>query len=417
MIGRIVRILQSMLIPAGERERNARALFFLHIRKTAGTTLNHLLATRCHGPRCLFHAHTTSLTGKTLDQFELVEAHAGYEFLRRFSQRPVVMVMLRHPIDRAVSSYYYNRSLALKRRSGERMHVDFPERRLRMMERTADLELTEFLCAEPELADEFLGNEQTRALAGVKYCTAAPHVQAALANLENCELIGLMEEFEESAQQACRWMGWQPFQEIPKQNVTQGRPAAEELNATTRELLEQLLAPDLIVYEHARRLFTERRSTTPHPAVIPSGFPRLEDFTFDQPILGAGWHSREFDGSNWFCWTGGERTSWLEFRPPEHADSNHELRCEFFQPPPSRIAESVQLKINGKPVRHRLIHDNGKMLLSAGIPMATMGRDRSKTRVEFVVGEHWRPCDVNPSSTDTRRLGIALQRISLNRAA
>jgi hypothetical protein len=64
-----------------------------------------------------------------------------------------------------------------------------------------------------------------------------------------------------------------------------------------------LTALDLDLDRYAEQLIEERRETARPRTLFPDELPDVDDYTFDQPIPGYGWHMREFGEGEWFCWT------------------------------------------------------------------------------------------------------------------
>lgn len=92
-------------------------LIFLHVPKTAGTTLNRIIETQ-YNPLQIYsipgglgsHWSMKKLrraSPKRLRKLQVVKGHMEYGFHRYLPQRATYMTILREPVDRIVSSYYY----------------------------------------------------------------------------------------------------------------------------------------------------------------------------------------------------------------------------------------------------------------------------------------------------------------------
>src|SRR5687767_786465 len=89
--------------------RKGDQIFFLHIPKTAGTSLIKVLQTQVE-PEVLFSLAvspdmTTQEEIALIQKARVVRAHRTYDFLKYFTRRPYVITMLRHPVDRVISNY------------------------------------------------------------------------------------------------------------------------------------------------------------------------------------------------------------------------------------------------------------------------------------------------------------------------
>ena len=93
---------------AGNHEARAmRTTFFLHIRKTAGTSIQNYMANHWPADACLRHLHWLAHERLDPGAYGFVAGHVGWEYLQRFANRPCVVTSLREPIERGLSHYYY----------------------------------------------------------------------------------------------------------------------------------------------------------------------------------------------------------------------------------------------------------------------------------------------------------------------
>jgi hypothetical protein len=89
-----------------------RRFAFLHVPKTAGTSFTDALAaTRTVAPPFNPNDRMPSDLAQELDKFDIVASHLSYDdYDRWFSQRPAITV-LRDPIERCLSWYWYCRNV------------------------------------------------------------------------------------------------------------------------------------------------------------------------------------------------------------------------------------------------------------------------------------------------------------------
>jgi hypothetical protein len=154
--------------------------------------------------------------------------------------------VLRDPIERVISHYYY-----VRRDPTHYLHGAAQELSLADYIRFCNL-------AEPN-------NDQTRLLCG-EYQGAIPTtcidamLPLAKKNLrEHCAVVGLTEDFDRSLLLIKRRLGWRyPFYE--RQNVTSGRPRRADLPVDTLRVLQAYNRLDVELYEYARALFQEQVS-------------------------------------------------------------------------------------------------------------------------------------------------------------
>jgi hypothetical protein len=398
----------------------------MHIPKNAGTSLIYLLANRFPAEACLFFADRPASQTQDVNQFQFVSGHVGLHYLERFRHRPNVLTFLRHPLDRAMSRYYFAQSFTPEqlrenyRLAGKENLTRQTATELRIAEQR--LELSDFLRAEPELSQAFFTNAQTRYLAGVPNVGKVSElVSRACENLTRCEVVGLTERFDDSVELLCHQLGWEPFNEIRRRNVTPQRLKMNDLDEATLATLSEFLAPDLALYEFGRKLFEERFQAAANSDRLPqnrsslSALPNAADYTLDQPIIGAGWHPRESNGTTWSCWTGPGTEAWLDFQPI--AASQGKLRCELHHRVDFEVLQSVQVRVNGHLIPIRRQNTGNNALLEGDVPAEALNSNRDRLRISFFISNRWRPCDLDSNSADDRWLGISVSRLSLKHAA
>lgn len=235
-------------------------LLFLHIPKAAGTTLGEYLFAQCRNgrpgasllageglyqegvyyvPYGFFKTEAALVPDYTLpylqdEQLRAVSGHFSFGLHELIPQPVRYFTMLRHPVDRILSLYYF-------------------------LQAQDNLSLSDFLAAGNYRE---LDNDQTRRIAGVNpefgACNEA-HFELAKANLQQHFMVaGLSDRFEESVLHLKLAMGWQQdFWYYPR-NVTAGRPKKEEI---ADEHYQQILALnkwDVQLYHFASELLDAR---------------------------------------------------------------------------------------------------------------------------------------------------------------
>lgn len=241
--------------PAVERER----LIFIHIPKAAGNSLNQILHRLYPSEKTLSLygtddvANFYDLPQEQRDNFALLEGHFLYGLHKYLSQpaRYRYITMLREPVDRIVSLYYFI--------------LRSPDIYLYEAVTSRNMSLLDF--AKSDITPE-LYNFQTAALAGGDLLTIDTK-NTGLAELERAkqhlrddiDAFGLLDRFDASLILYNRFLGWRlrPKELVySRRNVTAGRPSVHDISPEVRAHIRQINALDCELYEYAQGLFASR---------------------------------------------------------------------------------------------------------------------------------------------------------------
>ena len=220
------------------------ALIFLHIPKTAGTTLNRIIEWQ-YDPRLIYTVDPYQIRAtvgrlQTLPEerrrgLRVVRGHLIYGVHDCLPQGGTYITMLRDPVKRVLSSYQF-----ILRRPLHPLH-----RKLK----AKGIGVEEFLNYTAKRQ-----NLQTKMLAGVPY--VGPCDESTLERaIENAEksfaVVGLSERFQESLLMIAASFGWKiPYYENRK--VSKNRPT---IDPATIERIREYNRQDLALYEYGKRRF------------------------------------------------------------------------------------------------------------------------------------------------------------------
>jgi len=174
--------------------------------------------------------------------------HAPGGLARR---RRAYLTMLRRPEDWALSVYYFFR------------HNDVDEDDAVRLARTMNLEA--FVMSDDPVVLEAISNFLVRhfhQLSDDAYATAADAsdvLARAKAVIEQYDFLGIHEEFADSLDMMSHRFGWPAIDDIPAVNRARQRRSLDETGPEIRARLRALNQLDRELYEHAARLFSERR--------------------------------------------------------------------------------------------------------------------------------------------------------------
>lgn len=382
-------------------------LAFVHLYKTAGTSINVFLVNRFPAKQCWRIYPEQGETYRDRLPLKAMRCYSGHvrydEMLAIVPRGATVFTIVRDPIERALSAYY-----GCRRQTREvlaRRDLDYLP--------TLDLTLPEFVRTHKQLAVRLFGDFQTNQFGRAEELgrwadgTFVPPTRKDLArardNLARC-LVGTTERLGEFLGLLCKERGWLEPDRVPVENKNHQRPRKLELDRETRDFLEEHTTLDVELHRFANQLLTERLEKSRvevNSAHRPGRGWRL---TFDQPIPGYGWHQRQPWEGGHFCFS--EPRAWLECPVLAGRDLGVEIDTLSLLPP--EHASPFTLSVNGQTVSLTSSHNAGGMTYRGVLPG---GIDTEVARIDLETAKPLRPCEVFPGSADTRLIGLAVTAI------
>lgn len=259
------------LIQPPNRLRDEDVLYFLHIPKTAGTTVAHLLES--HFPQrliCPVHLvkELARLPHAQLQPYRFFWGHFGYRLTEFVPNEMIFITFLREPVEQVVSFYQF-----IRRNPQHYLHArassDWPTLDQFVHDPAAiphirNPQLFHFLWDARliEGVPTGIGAEDIRYMETVEaQMRAIPEheqLERAGARLDRFAFVGLTERMEESLRLLAFTFGWKEFDSVPHLNTAPRRLSAEELSGETLAAIRELTRLDAELYTHAKELFTER---------------------------------------------------------------------------------------------------------------------------------------------------------------
>lgn len=230
-------------------EPGARVIF-VHIPKASGTTLRSILIRQYGRDRVHYvqdvEAFMTGLARQSEAEkatIRFVHGHIPFGLHQYLPGPSVYLTMLRSPVERIVSHYYY-----VRREPAHPLHARVVTQRMTLEDYVGT-----------GLSVE-LNDDQVRLLSGLD-ARSVPYGGVTTAMLESAKTnlersfagVGLTERFDESVLLFRSILGWGRVYYVPL-NVTAGRVPASEISESARRIIERYNALDLQLYEHARSL-------------------------------------------------------------------------------------------------------------------------------------------------------------------
>ncbi len=239
---------------SGRGRPGDEAVIFLHLPKTAGTTVNRLieweypLSQMYSVDPVLFRwsaAHLRGLPPERLRKYRMFKGHMAFGLHEVLPQPATYITVLRDPVDRVISAYYFMRNYKLhplfwKLQRENWTLEDFVRRAQR-------------------------DNVQSKITAGAKYessCTREVVDQAKYNMQNHFSVVGLSDRLEESLALMKLRFGWK-LSSYSSFNVTRSRPKKRDLPQSTLDLIHEKNAFDIELYDYSREVFEEAVAANP----------------------------------------------------------------------------------------------------------------------------------------------------------
>ena len=251
-----------------------RLLLFLHVGKTAGMTLAHILARNFETEQFL-QVDMADIVPTTLGTWpetavtralgrmpaaDVAKLRAIWGHYRSgveaYLPRPcAVITVLRDPVDRLISGYYYE--VAACRRPAATLddYANFDQH----YELTLDNGMTRIFSGRDELAP--LGFRLTRK---DHRCVTEADLALAMQSLDRCLIVGLIDQFDETLLVLGADLRWSLSDLVyRRQNVTPHRPETGHVPVSIRDRIMACNQYDAALVEHGRKHLVRRISSYP----------------------------------------------------------------------------------------------------------------------------------------------------------
>ena len=246
-------------------EAKCKTLIFLHIPKAAGSTLRELIIKQYRHEDVLSLSAPDEGTEEVIRQIpaerrrklKVIQGHMAFGVHRLLDQQVTYITMLRDPIDRYISLYYY------VLRSPDHDHYDAVI--------SQNMSLADYV--QSGLLED---NALTRRLAGLIQISkrrpgVVPQFECTRETLEMAKanllkyflVVGLKERFDESLILMRRELGWRiPFYE--KRNVARERPREENISQRELDLIRRHTLLDAELHQFSGQILEEQISQSDH---------------------------------------------------------------------------------------------------------------------------------------------------------
>ena len=231
-------------------------LIYLHIPKTAGTTVRSIFARQfpknalCKVPNVIPMETFLALSPEQKRQYRCFFGHMVFGLHEHLAGSSIYISMLRNPVDRIISDYYHAKR---NKEHGRYEQIN-----------ANNWSLADYARFRAE--EQGIANTETRFISGQFGLTAgapfdpmpASALDTAKENIRTrFKAVGLQEQFDTSLILFKQVMGWKNVNYVRK-NVGRNRPKNEAEPKETIQLIERLNALDMELYAHVEKLFNSQ---------------------------------------------------------------------------------------------------------------------------------------------------------------
>ncbi|QKK06804.1 MAG: sulfotransferase family 2 domain-containing protein [Planctomycetota bacterium] len=396
-------------------------LYFLHIPKTAGTSLRTFLESRFDFEEVCPILKLNGLlpfSPTELDKYRLFCGHHGLYIRSLLRSEPVMLTVLRDPLQRTISHFRHLQATEKDWLHETVKHMTFEEF---VMSEHGVVELlnfqTRYLVLD-DIRDDFFGHSALRRR-GVhelerKYGDPSL-VDRAKALLDRIAFVGIQEQFDETLRLLSYTFGWPPVESFPSFNSAKVPFDASQLTDEVVGRVRELTTIDQEVYDYGAELFRSRLAALDTAEEersyreVMASRPRESRvaFGFDRAILGTNWLVRERSDGPWHRWSGPTRVTTMDLP----LATERPLVLRFRAGARTReVLDSVEVFVNDERVPQRWWNTEdppkGRRVFEASLSPEVLGRNPAYTRIRFEVERAIVPAEEWPGEKDRRSLAL-----------
>lgn len=237
-----------------------KTVIFVHIPKTGGTTFKTIIERQYKSQSVFLFkrpperslAEFKELPEAKKREIKFIQGHMRFGLHEFFPQQCTYITILRDPVDRIISLYYF-----ILRNPKNAVHNEVVSRNMSLKDWVSSGITT------------LVNNNHTRFLCTTEAVTkdgqcSTEMLESAKKNIqERFAVVGLMERYDETLLLLKRNLGWKTPLYI-KSNVTKNRPVKETISKDTIEMIERYNELDIELYRYGRERFEEQLNQSPY---------------------------------------------------------------------------------------------------------------------------------------------------------
>jgi hypothetical protein len=247
------------------KTRQSEQYFFMHIPKTAGTSLRTVIESQ-FSPSEINEGYRMedffNLTREQLLKLRLIRGHLVYGIVNYLPRHPITITMLREPISRAISNLYVG-----KRRSSFHLNKHLPIDKMtldemlqeKLVRDTIGSQQVRYFITDIDITDP----KNPRKVYPTGQISDRERLELAKERVASFDFVGITEEFDRSVKLLIKRFGWKEPKTLPRLNATGDyTDFKRSLSDKGLEILKELTALDRELYDFACDLFRERYNKT-----------------------------------------------------------------------------------------------------------------------------------------------------------
>ncbi|NES01420.1 MAG: sulfotransferase family protein [Okeania sp. SIO2F4] len=227
-----------------QQKLSSKTLIFPHIPKTAGTTLRSVILSQYSQEK----VHFLKVSQTPLEAAQKISesdnkrvhcyvGHMPYGLHKYLAKPAIYITLIREPVDRIISMYYF-----IREEPAHRLHNEFLSK---------DISLEDFV-----LSRNCPRNEQVKKIAGSMVGSAKETMDLAYQNICNHFLaVGTQENFDDFLQVLQKILGWKN-KSYTKQKVTKNRKNKREVSQELIDIIKERNGMDIAFYNNLKNKFT-----------------------------------------------------------------------------------------------------------------------------------------------------------------
>jgi len=236
-------------------------LCFLHIPKTAGTSLNFYIESLFRQEEVCPAQYMTDIeiaSKAFLSKYKYFRGHFSYDIYKYLPEKPIYITMLRDPVERVVSHFEYWKTHS-KSWSANHINSDLANKYEDQRKAVAH-DLLYFVSGDHPRV-KWLANLQTWKIASgsIDVDPASPNLlELAKEHLQEFAFFGITEYFSVSLVQLSHILGFAISDSSKRLNVNARRPAVKNIPAKTLDAIMEHNQLDMELYRFALKAFKDK---------------------------------------------------------------------------------------------------------------------------------------------------------------